>query len=217
MTPNLERYDGYLFSKLHLIGSKSEGPTYYLQKFDYKEFVVQKKVNLWENDPKLDEFLAKKVTIEGILNNNRIEYEALNDYTAPSGKPEEKLEVELKLSEDKLEINKKPPGTYPTQCLGLILRVKWPYRGIWEGCCPTSQLYEITIEFLDKIIWRWSENKFFAQAFTPIQLIGGRYYEFKENWIINPDDLVSEGSYTARALFIASAHEVTENFEIIFV
>jgi hypothetical protein len=34
----MERFDGYLFSKLHLIGSKSEGPTYFLQQFDYKEY-----------------------------------------------------------------------------------------------------------------------------------------------------------------------------------
>lgn len=215
MKPKLERFDGYLFSKLHLIGSKSEGPTYYLQQFDYKEIVVNKQVYLWQEDPTLHKFLAKKVTVEGEIKDSRIEYKSIRDHKP--GPPPKQLVVKLKLSTDILHIMKKSPKTRPSQCLGLKLMVKWPYRSIWEGHCPTSQLYEFTIEYLDKIIWRWSENKFFTQALTPVRIPGGRFHEFEENWVIKPDDAMSEGSYTARTLFIASGQEALEKFQIKFL
>jgi len=40
----MSEFHGFMFSKLHLIGSKSEGPRYLLQQFDYSEIHVAKKV-----------------------------------------------------------------------------------------------------------------------------------------------------------------------------
>ena len=86
----MERFDGYLFSKLHLIGSKSEGPTYFLQQFDYKEYKVIKHAQLWEEDPELHKFLARKVTIEGAMSYSGIVYEKIMDYVHKKEVVEEK-------------------------------------------------------------------------------------------------------------------------------
>ena len=57
----------------------------------------------------------------------------------------------------------------------------------------------------------------FAEVITPVSIPGGsEFHEFAEIWKINPDDIVSEGIYTARALFVASGQEVTKDFEIRF-
>ena len=71
---------GYLFSKLHLIGSKSEGPSYYLQQWDYTEVLVQKKVHPWLPDPTLHKFLNQKVTIVGKVGPQGIHYYQIYDY-----------------------------------------------------------------------------------------------------------------------------------------
>jgi hypothetical protein len=71
-------FHGYLFSKLTAIGSKSEGPQYYLQQPDYHELVVRKKVALWEKDPQLHPHLDSKVVIEGDLTSTGIVYTSIN-------------------------------------------------------------------------------------------------------------------------------------------
>ncbi len=76
----MEKFDGYLFSKLANIGTKSEGPKYFLQYFDYNEGVVEKKVELFEKDPTLHKFLNKKVTIVGKLSHDGIMYDKIMDY-----------------------------------------------------------------------------------------------------------------------------------------
>ena len=74
----MKRFENYLFSKLENIGSKNEGPKYFLQLFDYKEIVVIKQVQLWQQDPKLHKFLNKKVTIGGELSPGGIIYERIS-------------------------------------------------------------------------------------------------------------------------------------------
>jgi hypothetical protein len=71
------KYDGYLFAKLDKIGTKSEGPVYYLQLFDNKDVCIKKKSELWENDPVLHNCLGKKVTITGTLKNNKLVYDSI--------------------------------------------------------------------------------------------------------------------------------------------
>ena len=214
----MEIFDGYLFSKLDCIGSRSEGPKYFLQYFDYKENVVIKQAHLWEEDPNLHRYLNKKVTIEGKLSYSGIIYDAVSEYKPRrEAVGENMLEVELRTETDILWVNKMPGGSQPAQCMGLTLLVRWPYRSIWRGLCPTTQLYDFWIEFNGKTIWRWSDGKMFAQVITPVSIPGGSdFHEFPEVWKINPDDIVSEGIYTARALFVASRQEVTKDFEIRF-
>ncbi|MEI8202531.1 MAG: hypothetical protein WCH34_05935 [Bacteroidota bacterium] len=74
---NEVKLKGFLFSKLANIGSKSEGPAYFLQLQNYEEIKIEKKATLWEIDKTLQPFLGKKVEIEGyfvehILNYNQV-------------------------------------------------------------------------------------------------------------------------------------------------
>lgn len=213
----MERYDGFLFSKLRHIGSKSEGPDYFLQQFDYKELPVLKKVLLWQQDPELQKFIAGKVIIHGKMNSGGICYETIEDYSsAIVERKENQLEVIVTPGSDVLWIDKMPPGSQRQQCMTLTLRVKWPYRSIWEGLCPTTQLYDFSIELKDKTIWRWSEGRVFAQVLTPVNIPGADWIDYTEVWVCNPDAIQDEGTYTVRSLFMASGQDVTENFEIKF-
>ncbi len=67
-------YDGYLFAKLDNIGTKSEGPAYYLQLWDDSEIHVIKHGILWQRDPELDKLLNTKVSITGDLENGELTY-----------------------------------------------------------------------------------------------------------------------------------------------
>lgn len=71
----MEKLAGYLFAKLDAIGTRSEGPVYYLQQYDYKEHVVIKQVNLWEEDPVLHPLIAQKIVLLGTLTPEGIEYQ----------------------------------------------------------------------------------------------------------------------------------------------
>jgi len=73
----MKTFKGYMFTKLDNIGSKSEGPKYFLQLLEkpYDEVVVAKRVELWQEDPMLHQFLGKKVTIEGEIIDKKIKYQ----------------------------------------------------------------------------------------------------------------------------------------------
>ncbi len=62
----MEEFLGFLFVKLDAIGTKSEGPLYFLQLRDYQEIsIVKKSPHLWEWDDELQKFLHTKVRIKG--------------------------------------------------------------------------------------------------------------------------------------------------------
>jgi hypothetical protein len=73
----MNEYHGFMFSKLHLIGSKSEGPRYFLQQFDYSEIPIAKKVELWREDLTLQKVLGTKVTIVGEMLDQEIIYDKI--------------------------------------------------------------------------------------------------------------------------------------------
>ncbi len=75
--PVTKKYDGYLFAKLGAIGTKSEGPIYFLQLFNNKDVAVEKKCKLWENDTTLHKNLGKKVTINGSMKDSHIKYKSI--------------------------------------------------------------------------------------------------------------------------------------------
>lgn len=211
----METFDGFLFSKLHLIGSKSEGPIYFLQSLVpqegpdgedlYREDVVEKHSLLWEEDSNLQKFLANKVTIKGQMTQGKIAYKQIGPYK-PSRKAakEKTLELVLKTGEDVLWVNKMPPGPHPPQYMDLTLLVKWPYRSIWKGICSSLRTYDFTIERDGKIIMQ------------NVCIPGGDFQQFNDVWKFNPDDIKSEGIYTARGLFIASGQEASKDFEVKF-
>lgn len=74
-------YSGYLFAKLGNIGTKSEGPIYYLQQWDGSEVVVIKNGMLWQRDAQLDTHLNTKVTITGALEGGQLRYTTIEPFT----------------------------------------------------------------------------------------------------------------------------------------
>ena len=66
----MDEIRGNLFAETVAIGTKSEGPKYYLQPLDdyanrWSKILVRKKTLLWQNDPVLHKHLDKKVLILG--------------------------------------------------------------------------------------------------------------------------------------------------------
>lgn len=102
------------------------------------------------------------------------------------------------------------------QQLDLVLSVEWPYRSIWTGQCPTSQLYDFFIERNGEIVTWWSRNLSFPQVITTVRIPGGSPKPFPVQWVFSAIDIQHEGPYTMRAKFIASGQEVTKNFNIKF-
>jgi hypothetical protein len=214
-------FDGYLFAKLQLIGSKSEGPIYLLQGWDYSEIPVVKAAALWENDPKLHPFLGQKVTITGKFGFDGIHYQKIAALPGVVKEFEEeavprKLVIDLKTEHEILYVNKMPPAPSPLQSMGLSLLVKWPYRSIWRGSCPTSQVYDFFIEKDGEMLWQWSRGQVFLMTVTLVHIPGGDFVEYSVQWLFRPEEIPSEGGYTARAVFIASRQEVTKTFQVRF-
>ena len=87
-------YQGYLFSKLGRVGTRSEGPDYFLQQLDGSEVPIVKQTEyLWQGDSTLQSLLAKKVRIEGRLDPQGIHYDLVLDWgsvapTLPSSRPD---------------------------------------------------------------------------------------------------------------------------------
>jgi len=66
----MDEIKGILSAKIARIGTKSEGPDYYISPLDdyanrWSEIIVRKKTHLWQEDPVLHKFLDKKVEILG--------------------------------------------------------------------------------------------------------------------------------------------------------
>jgi hypothetical protein len=216
----MARFDGYLFSKLHLIGTKSEGPFYILQRWDYSEHLVIKKTMSWQEDPDLHKFLDKKVTIEGVFGQDGILYDRISalswtremelDVAEPN-----KLEVSLKLEPKDIWVNEMSPQPKP-QSMNLTLLVQWPYRSIWHGVCPTSQIYDFFVEKDGQIIWQWSKGRMFSMIVTPVNVPGGSPVEYEVRWNFSSNQIQAEGDYLARAVFIAARQEAATAFQVKF-
>ncbi len=211
----MEEFDGYLFSKLAAIGTKSEGPVYFLQQSNYNEIIIKKKAMLFENDSTLHALLGKLVKVKGEIHINEIDYAEISELDLKNNIIlKEGLKLELELGTDELLIDKKPGNPQTTIYLALSLLVQWPHKSIWHGTCPTSQIYDFIIKYNDEIIWRWSDNKAFTFMITPVQLSGGAFHRFKEVWAIDPEIIQCSGSYEATAMFIASGQQVSKKFDL---
>ena len=81
----MKEISGFLFSKLGRIGSKSEGPDYFLQQFDRsaspiveKVIPIHKEAHLFEIDPVLQKFLATEVVISGRIVEGHLHYKEIH-------------------------------------------------------------------------------------------------------------------------------------------
>jgi hypothetical protein len=77
--------NGFLFSKLGALGTRSEGPQYFLQTFDGREIAVAKHTMMWQPDPALQRYIATKVTIEGDMVGNILSYRSIRPYSPSVG------------------------------------------------------------------------------------------------------------------------------------
>ncbi len=214
----LQTFTGYLFTKVENVGSKSEGPGYYLMLKDKTEMKIKKDAELWKEDPHLQKFVNTCIIIDGTMEEGMLNYEQILSCDLVEG-DELTLMTDLRLGiEDNVLWIDKMPGFDPLkkQKMDLTLRVKWPYRSIWKGKCLTSQIYDFEIRKGKKVIWRWSDDKKFNKMITTVKIPGGEFIEYPVVWVFSPDDIKSEGSYTAWAIFIASEQEVLKDFEIKF-
>lgn len=227
----LEKLEGYLFAKLHAIGSKSEGPLYYLQLWNGKEVIVVKKVRPWENDPVLHGWLGKKVVIYGRPYSVEmgetirpaIAYEWLMNDDEPLA-----MKFKLDLKDNTLWINNMPGPApeFPPEMkkLNMTLAVRWPYRtgmpkkrSHWKGECPTSQCYDFWLEDpKGNVIWQWGQCMLFKNEPTEVVIPGGSAKKVRASWPYFEDAIGREGLYVARARFIASGQEIRMPFEVKF-
>lgn len=73
-------FNGFLYSMLNAINTKDEEPVYYLQTFDNRDFLVLKRASKKHEDSTLQQYLGKKVTIEGVEMNQTIDYKHIRLY-----------------------------------------------------------------------------------------------------------------------------------------
>ncbi|MBU0501363.1 MAG: hypothetical protein KJ558_00985 [Gammaproteobacteria bacterium] len=217
----MKAFQGFLFSKLQAIGTRSEGPGYYMQQFDYCEIPIAKQAEPWREDPLLQQALSTKVSISGKIADGELHYDAINPYSPPTGTEADveaelpSLKITLIPEAGELWLDLMPPSP-PPRPFKITLELEWPYRSIWQGICPTSQLYDFFVEFDGKCIWQWSEGRAFMDVLTPVAIPGGSPHPFTEIWIIEPGTLPAEGLYTIRGLFIASGQEAERQVQIRF-
>jgi hypothetical protein len=196
----MQLFSGYLFAKLATIGTRSEGPSYWLQTLTETEshqideaIAIRKNASAWEVDPVLHPFLNRKVAIIGQLTqDNIIYYKGIRAQTLAMGAQEAtllelSLEVKSAISENLLEVR---------------LAVGWPCRSVWHSVAPTSQLYDFVLSREGETVCKWSTDQLFVARERPVQLIGGREYIFTELWFIDPRAIAGDGPYTITASFI---------------
>ena len=81
----MKKINGYLFAKLERLGSKSEGPEYYLQLLEevpgYGPIIkLKKQAELWQEDENLHPLLGEKILLTSDL---AISYNEVEPYRQP--------------------------------------------------------------------------------------------------------------------------------------
>jgi hypothetical protein len=226
-----EMLKGYLYARLHALGSKSEGPLYYLQLRSGKEVLVLKKVRPWENDPVLHPWLGQQVCVfgkdcrveMGETIRPGIEYTWLSNHDDPL-----KMQFRLGLKDNTLWVDKQPSphSSFPPEMkkMKVGLSLQWPYRkdadakrSVWSGTAPTSQLYDFWIEDpKGQTIWQWSKSMWFRNKPTEVHVEGGSPHEVRIPWFYFEEALTEPGIYVVRARFIPSDQEIRMAFNVKF-
>lgn len=74
-------YNGFLYEVLDAIGTEDEGPIYFLQQFNGTDLPILKKATKGREDDTLQALIGKKVTIEGDMLGQSIEYKRIAPYS----------------------------------------------------------------------------------------------------------------------------------------
>ena len=77
----MEKFTGFIYSRLERINSRSQGPEYFLQTGEQIEddIPIHKKANLWEVDSQLQKNLATIVSIDGEIADNKLAYKTITN------------------------------------------------------------------------------------------------------------------------------------------
>lgn len=212
----MKNHEGYLFTKLASIGSKSEGPTYYLQQNDNSELLIKKVADAWKPDPILHQFIARKVVVSGDMQGNQLHYEKIVE-TKPDKTPW--VSVGIDLPGNTLWVNKMPgsEASGPQKHVQVSLYVQWPYITPLQGTAPTSQIFDLEILTPSgKSLWKWSEGKRFIKQVTKVALEGMIRHEFKGQWDFFDKDISAEGEYKVVGRFLPINGVVEKGFVVKF-
>jgi len=206
----MEKFCGFIFSKLNLIGTKSEGPIYFLQQFDYLEVSIIKKSQPWMEDKNIQSFLGKKATVTGDLNDKGIAYSEIELFD-PSKLPSVEDSLKIKLITIPDQINLDQITSSNKSEINFTISVEWPFRSIWRGLCPTTQIYDFFIIEENNIIAKWSDGKAFNKCLTPVVIPGGNPRLYKEKVSVDTSKITNSQKIIARAVFIASNQEIEKS------
>ncbi len=214
----MKTIEGYLFPKLAAIGSKSEGPAYFLQTWDKKELTVEKKTHPWEEDAALHRFIARKVKIQGESAGGTIKYDSIMDLDAPG---ELIAGLHLHLPDNTLAVIKGfivDTRIAEPKKLKMTLSLYWPYVGEWTGTAPTTQMYDFELFAPSgKSVWKWSKCMLFRKQKTKVRLPGLIHHEFSVEWSYFDRDVEEDGVYKAEATFLPTGKAVSLGFEVKFL
>jgi hypothetical protein len=210
-------YYGWLFSKLDRIGSRSEGPEYFLQGQDYSVIRVIKKTYPWVNDKNLHQRLGSIVAITGTGHIGGLEYESVEEiehFPKRLKRPSSELSLELDLGFDEpLYINKQP--TDPKDVLIKPTLIVTAEKDWYSGTCPSSQLFDFSIEKNENVLVKWSDGMVFADVITPVIITPDTNpLEYGTAWEFSPYAIPGDGTYSMTALFVASGDFVSKDFEV---
>ncbi len=218
MTHATSSISGYLFARLENLGSKSEGPVYYLQTERDGDVRINKKTHSWEVDPALHAHLGERVRLFGALKNDAFDYERITDLDLRERSLQ--LELLLGLKDKTLWIHKKAsalPVRFPPEMreMELTLAVRWPFESVWKGQAPTSQLFDFWIEGPEgKECWRWSRCVQFLEEPTRVEVWGGQAVRVSVRWAFFEEAIRRSGEYIAHARFLPTGQEVCRRFEV---
>jgi hypothetical protein len=235
----MEKFKGYLYAMLAALGSKSEGPAYFLQLLEpqgkINEYPIIKKSELWEIDPVLHSFLGNKVLMGGELQGGSINYKTIIPYG-------EELIDELPLLDQKISklgmslsflgntysaeeqmmwVDKMPVSGGPPPWLynlRIILEYKWLAEGDFRGQCPTSQFFDFTIhDPKGNLIWEWGKTIRFNNTDKSFELTGKQKYTFTVDWPFFNNTIEYDGEYTVTAKFLATGNIIRKKLVVTFV
>ena len=107
---------------------------------------------------------------------------------SPPQEEAEGLKLELKLDE---------PAYKPNKPITMTLTVTNPSKETFRDSFRSSQAYDFIVKQEAVEIWRWSADKFFAQAITEFTLAPGESESFEEVWeqVDNAGKDVPTGKY----------------------
>lgn len=235
----MTKFNGFLYAMLTEIGTRSEGPSYYLQLLEPQGrttfYPIQKQSELWDIDPVLHAFLARKISINGELQDGWIHYKSMIPYgeeligELPALDPQiSKLSMGISFmgntysNEDQhLWINKMPVMGGPPPFLNnlrILLDYKWLTAGEYRGQCPTSQFFEFTIHAPNnRLIWEWAKAIRFSNTNNSFELIGNQKYTFMVDWPFFNHAIDQAGDYTVTAKFLATGNILKKTLVVTFV